>query len=71
MASKRTAAPIVFVLVTLDAHLAEAFAQVREQLARELPQLDLRLHVAADWTCASRCRVPGDAPGVTCCDARA
>lgn len=37
------------VLVTLNGHLAAAFDQARASLARDLPSLDLRLHVAADW----------------------
>ena len=48
------------VLVTLDAHLAGAFARARRELARDLPGLDLRLHIAADWgtdaAAAERCR---------------
>jgi len=48
------------VLVTLDAHLADAFARAGKSLARDLPGLDLRLHVAADWAtdpaAAERCR---------------
>ncbi len=49
-----------FVIVTLDAHLAEAFERARAQLARDLPGLDLRMHVGADWgtdpAAAERCR---------------
>ena len=48
------------VLVTLDAHLADAFARARQALARDLPGLELRLHIAADWStdpaAAERCR---------------
>ncbi len=38
-----------FVLVTLDHHLAAAFARVRSRLEAELPGLTLEIHVAADW----------------------
>lgn len=41
--------PLRFVLVTLDAHLAGAFDAARAQLARELPALELSLHVQAEW----------------------
>lgn len=40
---------IRFVIVTLDAHLAGAFERARQALRRDLPGLDLRMHVAADW----------------------
>lgn len=63
MAGRKAApagAPIRFVVVTLDAHLADAFERARTLLARDLPQLDLRLHIAADWAgdpaAAERCR---------------
>ncbi len=64
MAGKRASAlsaPAVrFVLVTLDAHLADAFEQARGRLTRDVPGLDLRLHIAADWStspaAAERCR---------------
>ncbi|MFN8650881.1 MAG: magnesium chelatase subunit H [Gemmatimonadales bacterium] len=64
MAAKRRASgelPVLrFVLVTLNAHLAEAFERARAALARDLPSLDLRLHIAADWledpAAAQRCR---------------
>lgn len=38
-----------FVLVTLDAHLAGTLDLVRAQLAADLPELQLTVHVAADW----------------------
>ena len=41
--------PFRFVIVTLDAHLAGAFEAARAQLRRELPALELSLHVQADW----------------------
>jgi len=48
-----------FVLVTLDAHLAGALAQVRSMLRRDLPGLQLQVHVAADW--------PSDAEALESC----
>jgi magnesium chelatase subunit H len=41
--------PIRFVIVTLDAHLAGAFEQAKADLRRQLPALDLQMHVAAEW----------------------
>lgn len=41
--------PLRFAIVTLDAHLAGAFEAARAQLRRELPALELSLHVQADW----------------------
>ncbi|MBX7119143.1 MAG: cobaltochelatase subunit CobN [Gemmatimonadaceae bacterium] len=51
MASRRAAAavPVRVVIVTLDAHLAGAFEGARATLARELPGLDLRMHVASEY----------------------
>jgi magnesium chelatase subunit H len=43
------AAPLRFVVVTLDNHLASATERAATALARELPGLELRLHAAADW----------------------
>ena len=43
------AVPVRFVIVTLDAHLAGAFESARTQLRRELPGLELSLHVQAEW----------------------
>lgn len=47
-------------VVTLDMHLARAFARVRTALAREIPGLVLSLHAAADWeadpTALEQCR---------------
>ncbi len=37
------------VIITLDAHLTSAFQAARRRLARELPDLDLSLHLAAGW----------------------
>ncbi len=51
MASKRaaTVVPVRFVILTLDAHLAGAFEGAKAALARELPGLDLRMHVASEY----------------------
>ena len=49
-ASAGSAAPAVrFVIVTLDAHLADAFERARAALQRAMPSLDMSMHVAADW----------------------
>lgn len=53
------AAPIRFVLVTLDAHLAGTLARVRAMLRADLPALQLTVHVAADW--------PADPSAVEAC----
>jgi magnesium chelatase subunit H len=48
-----------FVIVTLDGHLSGAVERARGVLARELPELELSLHVAADWAdpeALERCR---------------
>ncbi len=49
-----------FVVVTLDGHLAGAVERARCALARELPELSLSLHVAAEWAedpeALERCR---------------
>ena len=54
------ATPLRFTLITLDSHLAGAVDETRRMLARDLPGLDLRVHVAADWerdpAAADRCR---------------
>ncbi len=53
MTRKRTtraeAVPIRVVIVTLDGHLAGAVERARALLVRQLPGLELSLHVAADW----------------------
>jgi len=41
--------PVRFVIVTLDAHLAGTMARVRASLARDIPGLELIVHVASDW----------------------
>lgn len=47
-------------IITLDMHLARAVAQVKSELAREIPGLALTLHAAADWeadpAALDRCR---------------
>lgn len=51
--------PIVVVMITLDHHISGVVARAREQLAPELPGLDLRFHAATDWSdpaAAQACR---------------
>jgi len=52
--------PIRVVLITLDNHLAATVARARTALRREVPNLDLALHVATDWDkdadALARCR---------------
>jgi len=36
-------------LITLDNHLASAVERAQRKLAREIPQLELHFHAAADW----------------------
>jgi len=45
-----SATPIVVVIITLDHHIAGAVLRAREQLATELPGLDLRLHAATSFS---------------------
>jgi len=59
MRAKPAAVPMRVALVTLDAHLADAFDAARASLARELPGLAIEMHVAADW--------PGDAASLARC----
>lgn len=47
--SAADATPVRFVIVTLDSHLAGAVERARRALARDLPGLELKLHVAAEW----------------------
>ena len=51
MAAKNPAGsvPLRMAIVTLDAHLADAFEQARVNLQRDLPGLQLSMHVAADF----------------------
>jgi magnesium chelatase subunit H len=48
-----------FVIVTLDAHCVAAFETARRALARELPDLEISMHLAAEWAgdpaAAERC----------------
>lgn len=44
-----TLPPLKFVVVTLDSHLAGAIDEAVAMLAPQLPSLDLKIHVAADW----------------------
>ncbi|MDJ0851998.1 MAG: magnesium chelatase subunit H [Myxococcota bacterium] len=52
--------PVRVVIVTLDGHLSGAVERARRTLARDLPGLELGLHVAADWSddpeALERCR---------------
>ena len=66
--------PLKFVIVTLDAHLAGAAAEAHRMVAAQLPSLDLRVHVAADWpddpSSLERCKADiatGDIIAVTQC----
>jgi magnesium chelatase subunit H len=66
--------PLRFVLVTLDAHLAGAVDEARRMLAVDLPSVDLRVHVAAEWSedpsALERCHrdiASGDIIAVTQC----
>lgn len=51
MAAERTAGaiPVRMVIVTLDAHLADAFEVARANLQRDLPGLSLTMYIAADF----------------------
>ncbi len=53
MASKRApvaaGVPIRVTIVTLDAHFADAYGRARAMLRKELPNLHLSMHVAADY----------------------
>ncbi|MEX1366974.1 MAG: magnesium chelatase subunit H [Nannocystaceae bacterium] len=51
--------PIVVVLITMDRHIASVVARAAEQLAPELPGLDLRFHAATSFVdpwAAEACR---------------
>ncbi|HYW49768.1 MAG TPA: magnesium chelatase subunit H, partial [Gemmatimonadaceae bacterium] len=63
-----------FVIVTLDSHLAGAVAEASVIVLRQLPSIDLRVHVASDWPenpdALARCRADiasGDIIAVTQC----
>ena len=47
--SAADAVPVRVVIVTLDSHLSGAVERARRSLARDLPGLDLKLHVATEW----------------------
>ncbi len=47
--SAASSAPVRFVIVTLDSHLASAVARANEVLANELPGLRITLHAASEW----------------------
>jgi magnesium chelatase subunit H len=47
--SAASSAPVRFVIVTLDSHLASAVARANEVLASELPGLRITLHAASEW----------------------
>jgi magnesium chelatase subunit H len=56
MASKRAASAVGIrvTIVTLDAHFADAFGRARAILAKEVPNLTLTMHVAADYSSDER-----------------
>jgi magnesium chelatase subunit H len=63
-----------FVIITLDAHLAGAVAEASVLVRKQLPSIDLRVHVAADWPenpgALERCKADiatGDIIAVTQC----
>ena len=43
------AQPLRFVLVTMDRHLAGAAERARQQVCRELPNLEFTQHAVCDW----------------------
>ena len=47
--SVASSAPVRFVIVTLDSHLASAVARANEVLAHEIPGLRITLHAASEW----------------------
>ena len=66
--------PLKFVIITLDAHLAGAVAEAATLVVRQLPSIDLRVHVASDWpenpSSLERCKsdiATGDIIAVTQC----
>ena len=63
-----------FVIITLDAHLAGAVSEAAAIVLRQLPTIDLRVHVASDWpetpAALERCKMDiatGDIIAVTQC----
>ncbi len=66
--------PLKFVIITLDAHLAGAVAQAATMVVRQLPSIELCVHVASDWPespdALARCKADiatGDIIAVTQC----
>ena len=66
--------PLKFVIVTLDSHLAGAVAEAAAMVVRQLPTIELCVHVASDWpesaAALERCRADiasGDIIAVTQC----
>ncbi len=43
-------APINVVIVTMDTHLASAIDRAKQTLRREIPELNLTLHAASEWS---------------------
>ncbi len=69
-----TLPPLKFVIITLDSHLAGAVAEAAAIVVRQLPSIDLRVHVASDWpenpASLDRCKADiatGDIIAVTQC----
>ena len=65
------AAPMRVAIVTLDAHLADAFERARATLERGVPGLTVTMHVAADFgtdpaAAARACAAIGEAHVVVC-----
>ena len=63
-----------FVIITLDSHLAGAVGEAASMVVRQLPSIDLRVHVASDWpenpAALERCKADiatGDIIAVTQC----
>ena len=66
--------PLKFVIITLDSHLAGSVAEAAAIVVRQLPSIDLRVHVASDWpespAALERCKADiatGDIIAVTQC----
>ena len=64
----KAAAPVVrVVIVTLDSHLASATERAQHLLLREMPNLRLSLHAAAEWAddADALCRCQAISPAAT------
>lgn len=66
--------PLKFIIITLDSHLAGAVAEAASMVLKQLPSIDLRVHVASDWpespASLERCKADiarGDIIAVTQC----